>query len=122
LLYVDGHARAYYGTRNVQKTHVARPKFRAPATQETWVTGQDGDPVFIVVAEPSESPAGELRRRLAQLRQLVGEERRVTVCSPHQAGPRPSPPSATSSTTPAAATPAPALSCATKPSPTDAFA
>ena len=27
FLYVDGHARVYYGTRTVQKTHVARLKF-----------------------------------------------------------------------------------------------
>ena len=80
FLYVDGHARAYYGTRDVQKTHVARLKFPAPATMETWVTGQDGDPVFMVVAEPSDSLAGELRRLLPQLRQVVGEGRRVTVC------------------------------------------
>ena len=80
FLYVDGHARVYYGTRTVQKTHVARLKFPAPATMETWVTGQDGDPVFMVVAEPSDSLAGELRRLLPQLRQVVGEGRRVTVC------------------------------------------
>jgi transposase-like protein/helix-turn-helix protein len=80
FLYADGHARAYYGTRNVQKTHVARLKFPAPATGETWVTDQDGDPVFIVVAEPSESLASELRRLLPKLRQVVGEGRRVTVC------------------------------------------
>ena len=48
----------------MQKTHVARLKFPAPATMETWVTGQDGDPVFMVVAEPSDSLAGELRRLL----------------------------------------------------------
>ena len=47
---------------------------------ETWVTGQDGDPVFMVAAEPSDSLAGELRRLLPQLRQVVGEGRRVTVC------------------------------------------
>jgi hypothetical protein len=64
----------------VQKTHVARLKFPAPATMETWVTDQDGDPVLMVVAEPSDSLAGELRRLLAQLRQVVGEGRRVTVC------------------------------------------
>ena len=58
FLYVDGHARAYYGTRNVQKMHIARLKFPAPATEETWVTDQDGDPVFMVAAEPSESLAG----------------------------------------------------------------
>ena len=38
FLYVDGHARAYYGTRTVQKMHIARLKFPAPATEETWVT------------------------------------------------------------------------------------
>jgi hypothetical protein len=80
FLYVDGHARVYDGTRTVQKTHVARLKFPAPATMETWVTGQDGDPVFMVVAEPSDSLAGELRRLLPQLRQIAGEGRRVTVC------------------------------------------
>jgi hypothetical protein len=80
FLYVDGHARVCYGTRQVQKTHVARLKFPAPATMETWVTGQDGDPVFMVIAEPSDSLAGELRRLLPQLRQVVGEGRRVTVC------------------------------------------
>ncbi len=80
FLHVDGHARVYYGTRTVQKTHVARLKFPAPATMETWVTDQDGDPVFMVVAEPSDSLAGELRRLLPQLRQVVGAGRRVTVC------------------------------------------
>jgi Helix-turn-helix domain len=80
FLYVDGHARVYYGTRIVQKTHVARLKFPAPATMGTWVTGQDGDPVFMVVAEPSDSLAGELRRLLPQLRGIVGQGRRVTVC------------------------------------------
>jgi transposase-like protein len=80
FLHVDGHARVYYGTREVQKTHVARLKFPAPATMETWVTGQDGDPVFMVAAEPSDSLAGEVRRLLPALRGIVGEGRRVTVC------------------------------------------
>ncbi len=80
FLYVDGHARVYYGTRTVQKTHIARLKFPAPATVETWVTGQDGDPVFVVVAEPSDSLAGEVRRLLPRLRQVAGGGRRVTVC------------------------------------------
>ncbi len=71
FLHVDGHARVYYGTRQVQKTHVARLKFPAAATMETWVTDQDGDPVFMVAAEPSDSLAGELRRLLPALRQVV---------------------------------------------------
>ena len=80
FLYVDGHARVYYDTRQVQKTHVARLKFPAPATMETWVTGSRGDPAFMVVAEPSDSLAGELRRLLPGLRGIVGDGRRVTVC------------------------------------------
>ncbi len=80
FLCVDGHARVYYGTRTVQKTHVARLKFPAPATMETWVTDSRGDPVFMVIAEPSDSLAGELRRLLPALRGIVGQGRRVTVC------------------------------------------
>ncbi len=80
FLYADGHARAYFGTRKVQKTHIARLRFPAPATEETWVTDQDGDPVLMVIAEPSDSLAGELRRLLPSLRQIVGQGRRVTVC------------------------------------------
>ena len=79
FLYADGHVRAYFGTRDVQKTHVARLKFPAAATSETWVTDQHGDPVFMVIAEPSASLARELRGLLPQLRQVVGD-RRVTVC------------------------------------------
>ena len=80
FLYADGHARAYFGTRQVQKMHVARLKFPGPATEETWVTDADGDPVFMVIAEPSQSLAGQLRGLLPQLRQVVGDGRRVTVC------------------------------------------
>lgn len=80
FLYIDGHARVYHGTRDVQKTHVARLKFPAPATMETWVTDSGGDPVFMVIAEPSDSLAAELRRLLPSLRQVAGAGRRVTVC------------------------------------------
>ena len=80
FLYADGHARAYFGTRDIQKTHVARLKLPAPATEETWVTDQHGSPVFMVVAEPSQSLAGEIKRLLPDLRAVVGEGRKVTVC------------------------------------------
>ena len=80
FLYLDGHTRVYAGTRRVQKTHVARLKFPGPATVETWVADADGDPVFVVMAEPSASLASELLRAVPDLRQIVGEGRRVTVC------------------------------------------
>jgi len=47
---------------------------------ETWVTDAGGDPVFMVIAEPSDSLAGELRRLVPDLRGIVGERQRVTVC------------------------------------------
>ncbi len=64
----------------MQKTHVARLKFPAPATAETWVTDSGGDPVFMVVAEPSASLAGEVKGLLPKLRRVIGDGRRVTVC------------------------------------------
>lgn len=79
VFYVDGHVRAYQGTRRIAKTHVPRLKFPAPATVETWVTDAAGDPLLVVMAEPAASLAGELRRLIPQMRDLVGDGRRVLV-------------------------------------------
>ena len=79
VLYVDGHVRAYQGTRKIAKTHAARLKFPAPATVETWISDSRGNPVLVVMAEPAASLAGELRRLLPTLRAAVGDDRRVLV-------------------------------------------
>ena len=79
VLYVDGHVRAYQGTRAIAKTHVPRLKFPAPATVETWVADAAGDPLLVVMAQPGASLAGELRRLIPELRDLVGDDRRVLV-------------------------------------------
>ena len=79
VLYVDGHVRAYQGTRRIAKTHVPRLKFPAPATVETWVCDAAGDPLLVVMAEPAASLAAELRRLIPDLRAVVGDERRVLV-------------------------------------------
>lgn len=79
MLYVDGHTRAYHGKRRIAKTHVARLRFPAPATAETWVADAAGDPVLVVMAEPGASLASELRRLLPDLRAAVGDDRRVLV-------------------------------------------
>src|SRR6185295_14309065 len=79
VLYVDGHVRAYQGTRRIAKTHVPRLKFPAPATVETWVCDAAGDPVLVVMAEPAASLASELRRLIPDLRTAVGDDRRVLV-------------------------------------------
>jgi transposase-like protein len=79
VFYVDGHVRAYQGTRKVAKTHIARLRFPAPATVETWVSDASGDPVLVVLAQPASSLAMELRRLLPELRAAVGDGRRVLV-------------------------------------------
>jgi hypothetical protein len=79
VCYVDGHVRAYQGTRRIAKTHVPRLKFPAPATVETWVCDAAGDPLLVVMAEPAASLAAELRRLIPELRALVGDDRRVLV-------------------------------------------
>jgi len=79
VFYVDGHVRAYQGTRKIAKTHVPRLKFPAPATVETWVADAAGDPLLVVMAQPGASLAAELRRLIPKLRALVGDDRRVLV-------------------------------------------
>lgn len=79
VLYVDGHVRAYQGSRKIGKTHLARLRFPAPATLETWVSDAAGDPVLVVMAEPGASLASELRRLIPTLRAAVGDDRRVLV-------------------------------------------
>jgi hypothetical protein len=79
VFYVDGHVRAYQGSRKVAKTHLSRLKFPAPATVETWVSDASGDPVLVVMAQPGASLAMELRRLLPDLRRAVGDDRRVLV-------------------------------------------
>ncbi len=79
VLYVDGHVRAYQGTRRIAKTHVPRLKFPAPATVETWVADAAGDPLLVVMAQPAASLAAELRRLIPELRATVGDDRRVLV-------------------------------------------
>jgi hypothetical protein len=69
FFYIDGHTRAYFGTRDVQKMHVARLKFPAPGTEETWVTDGAGDPAagrdgpaVILPGHPDPRPAAPAPR------------------------------------------------------------
>ncbi|WP_211878115.1 helix-turn-helix domain-containing protein [Pseudarthrobacter albicanus] len=79
VLYVDGHVRAYQGTRKIGKVHSTRLKFPVPATEETWVADAAGAPVLVVMAEPGAALTGELRRLLPTLRAIIGDDRRVLV-------------------------------------------
>lgn len=79
FLYLDGHVRVYSGTRELPKTHIARMRIAGPATEETWVSDAEGDPVMVLTAAPSQSLAAELHRLLPDLRALIGPGRRCTV-------------------------------------------
>ena len=80
FLYIDGHARAYFGKRDIQKMHLARLKFPGPATEETWVTGSAGDPLLVVMAQPSSSLAAQIRDLLPALRDIAGPGTRPVLC------------------------------------------
>jgi hypothetical protein len=80
FLYIDGHTRAYFGKRDIQKMHVARLKFPGPATEETWVTGSAGDPLLVVMAQPSSSLAAQIRDLLPALRDIAGPGARPVLC------------------------------------------
>ena len=80
FLYIDGHTRAYFGKRDIQKMHLARLKFPGPATEETWVTGSAGDPLLVVIAQPSSSLAAQIRDLLPALRDITGPGARPVLC------------------------------------------
>ena len=80
FLYIDRHTRAYFGKRDIQKMHLARLKFPGPATEETWVTGSAGDPLLVVMAQPSSSLAAQIRDLLPALRDIAGPGTRPVLC------------------------------------------
>ena len=80
LLYIDGHTRAYFGTRDVQKMHLGRLGRPGPGTEETWVTTGKGDPLLVVIAEPSDSLAAQIRAILPDLRKITGETAKPLLC------------------------------------------
>src|SRR5271170_1943846 len=80
FLYIDGHTRAYFGERDVQKMHLARLKFPGPGTEETWVTDGAGDPLLVVMAEPSTSLAAQIKTLLPDLRAITGDGAKPVLC------------------------------------------
>ena len=60
--------------------HVTRLKFPGPATEETWVTGSAGDPLLVVMAQPSSSLAAQIRDLLPALRDITGPAAKPVLC------------------------------------------
>ena len=80
LLYIDGHTRAYFGGRDIQKMHLGRLGRPGPGTEETWVTTGKGDPLLVVIAQPSDSLAAQIRAVLPDLRKVVGDGAKPVLC------------------------------------------
>ena len=79
FLYVDGHVRVYSGKHRLPKAHVTRMRMSLPAAQEVWVNDADGDPLFFVTQEAHPQLVSALPPVLAEVRELIGDERRITV-------------------------------------------
>jgi len=79
IFYVDGHVRAYYGGREVQKAHIARARLSMPAVTDTWVCDRFGTGLLCWEAGTASLPA-ELKKVTAAIWGLVGDEARPTIC------------------------------------------
>jgi len=79
IFYVDGHVRAYHGSAEVPKAHVARIRLAMPAEVDTWVCDRNGDGLLVWSAPPGASLVGELRAVMAKIRALVGPDARPTI-------------------------------------------
>ena len=79
MFYIDGHVRAYHGSSRLPKAHLARARLSAPAEVDTWVCDKAGQGVLVWSTPPGASLAGELKRAIEEIRQLVGPEARPTV-------------------------------------------
>ena len=91
-LYIGGHVRPYpsYGCRKYKlpKTNVQRRRLCMPATTDYWVSVENdanAEPLLFVTAPAASTPDNERllkmmdEQLLPEIRELAGEERRVTL-------------------------------------------
>jgi hypothetical protein len=78
-LYVDGHVRPYNGRHDLAKGYSMQRHMPVRATTDTWVNDSRGDPLFFVTSEINEGLTQTLKPALEQARELVGDDRRLTV-------------------------------------------
>jgi DNA-binding CsgD family transcriptional regulator len=79
FLYIDGHVRAYHGKHSIPKTYLTRTRLAVPGTTDYWVNDKQGEPLFVVTAEANAAMTQMLIPILAEARNLIGLQRRVTV-------------------------------------------
>ena len=80
-LYIDGHVRPYHGHKHkLPKTHVQRRRLCMPATTDYWVNDANAEPLMFVTAPANEGLLAMMEQELLpSIRQLAGDERRVTL-------------------------------------------
>jgi transposase len=79
FLYVDGHVREYHGKFPLFQAKKAQRQVVTPAATDTWVHTADGEPLLVVTSEVNAKLTQVLEPILADVRRLVGDQRRMTV-------------------------------------------
>lgn len=79
FLYVDGHVREYHGKFPLFEAKKPQRQVVTPAATDTWVHDADGEPLLVVTSEINAKLTQVLEPILAEVRRLVGDERRMTV-------------------------------------------
>jgi hypothetical protein len=79
FLYVDGHVRAYHGTRRIAKAYLTCARITGPATTDYWINDKRGEPLFVVTADANAKMTRMLVPILEELRPLLARKRRLTV-------------------------------------------
>jgi transposase len=79
FLYVDGHVREYHGKFPLFQAKKAQRQVVTPAATDTWVHDADGEPLLVVTSEINAKLTQVLEPILADVRRLVGNQRRITV-------------------------------------------
>jgi hypothetical protein len=78
-LYLDGHVREYYGKHPLFQAKKAQRQVVTPAATDTWVHDACGEPLLVVTSEVNAQLTQVLEPILADVRQLLPKDRRVTV-------------------------------------------
>jgi len=79
FLYVDGHVREYHGKFPLFQAKKAQRQVVTPAATDNWVHDADGEPLLVVTSEVNAHLTQVLEPILADVRRLVGDQRRMTA-------------------------------------------
>ena len=79
FLYLDGHVREYHGKFPLFAAKKAQRQLVTPAATDTWVHDAQGEPLLVVTSEVNAQLTQVLEPILADVRRVVGDQRRMTV-------------------------------------------